>query len=96
MQLHASRERFAGENEGAGSLGGFNITVGMVDGNSKADSNEPVLQANASPFEAMFGGCTEPDRFAKWREVREWLTVSTDGSVQCKKEKRSRSARRFA
>lgn len=63
--------------------GVINITVDMVDSNSQADSNKPGLQATASPFEAMFGGCIELDRFAKWREVGEWLTVSTDGSVQC-------------
>lgn len=71
-------------------------TTGRMDGNSQpqqnsqshVDSNEqgpynPDLQANDSVSEAIVGGCIEPGRFAKWREGREWLAVTTDGSVQC-------------
>ncbi|XP_073669155.1 E3 SUMO-protein ligase KIAA1586-like [Paramisgurnus dabryanus] len=54
---------------------------------SHVDSNEqgpynPDLQANDS-VSGVVGGCIEPGRFAKWREGREWLAVTTDGSVQC-------------
>ena len=58
-------------------------SISLAEESSQADPSGQGSVANPSPPETMVGGCIEPGRFAKWREGREWLTVTTDRSVQC-------------
>ncbi|CAL8269479.1 unnamed protein product [Arctogadus glacialis] len=53
-------------------------SISLAEESSQADPSGQGSVANPSPPETMVGGCIEPGRFAKWREGREWLTVTTD------------------
>ncbi|XP_060798265.1 E3 SUMO-protein ligase KIAA1586-like [Neoarius graeffei] len=53
------------------------------DAQDKSRRDDDVVHESGNISQHAVGGCLEPARFAKWQEGREWLTVSTDGSVKC-------------